>query len=130
MAISIEDADRWLDEITSNECFNKAYLEYIKEESNKPKAINPIKFKIFVESAAIIKEYFKKNSNGKFKMNINLTDITGTIGNVIVYFENVNIVNGEDLKELAKNFSYVELAVTDDNNPSIEFGFRGLMNEL
>lgn len=125
----MSNSSDWFNELTPDSGFGKAFLDFIESEENKNKIINVDKVKIFLESAKNIKNYFEQHSS-MCKVEMMKVDKVLNIGQVSVQFEHLSLINSSDLRELARDASYIEFTVTSNNMPEIIFGFRDFMKEL
>lgn len=118
----------WVDELPDD--IKSGFLRYFENEKNKNRMIDVDKLKSFIDSANKIKSYFSENSVDGFRFDMKLNPERSNIGRVIVNFDKAYLDTGFDIKDLSDNFSYIEVALMNDNKVQIEFGMRNLFIEM
>lgn len=118
----------WVDELPDD--IKSGFLRYFENEKNKNRMIDVDKLKSFIDSANKIKSYFSENSVDGFRFDMKLNPEHSNIGRVIVNFDKAYLDTGFDIKDLSDNFSYIEVALMNDNKVQIEFGMRNLLIEM
>ncbi|MDO5150266.1 MAG: hypothetical protein Q4D76_12865 [Oscillospiraceae bacterium] len=118
----------WIDELPDD--IKSGFLKYFENEKNKNRMVDVNKLKSFIDSANKIKSYFSENSVDGFKFDIKLNPKCSDIGRVIVSFNAAHLDTMVDIKDLSDNFSYIEVALMNDNKVQLEFGMRNLLKEV
>lgn len=118
----------WIDELPDD--IKSGFLKYFENEKNKNRMVDVTRLKAFIDSADKIKSYFSENSIDGFKFDIIFDPEHSDIGKVIVNFDNAHFDKGIDIIYLSDNFSYIEIALTNDNKIQLEFGIRNLLKEM
>ena len=118
----------WIDELPDD--IKSGFLKYFENEKNKNRMIDVTRLKAFIDSADKIKSYFSENSIDAFKFDIIFNPEHSDIGKVIVNFDKAHFDKGIDIRYLSDNFSYIEIALTNDNKIQLEFGMRNLLKEM
>lgn len=118
----------WVNELPDD--IKSGFLRYFENEKNKNRMIDVDKLKSFIDSANKIKSYFSENSVNRFKFDIKLNPESSDIGRVVINFNSACLDSGFDVKDLSDNFSYIEVALMNDNEIQLEFGMRNLLKEM
>lgn len=118
----------WVNELPDD--IKSGFLRYFENEKNKNRMIDIDKLKSFINSANKIKSYFSENSVNGFKFDIKLNPESSDIGRVVINFNSACLDSGFDVKDLSDNFSYIEVALMNDNEIQLEFGMRNLLKEM
>lgn len=118
----------WVNELPDD--IKSGFLRYFENEKNKNRMIDVDKLKSFIDSANKIKSYFSENSVNGFKFDIKLNPESSDIGRVVINFNSACLDSGFDVKDLSDNFSYIEVALMNDNEIQLEFGMRNLLKEM
>lgn len=118
----------WVDELPDD--IKSGFLKYFEGEKNKSRIIDVNKLKSFIDSANKIKSYFSENSVDGFKFDIKLNPECSNIGRAIVSFNAAHLDTMFGIKDLSNNFSYIEVALMNDNKVQLEFGMRNLFKEM
>lgn len=129
MSLQNNDIEEWLLSLTPESGLGKAFVDYYNNESKKNRILNISVAKKMISTFERVKEYFNDSNCKNFKIEVNPFDDTRCIGVITIVFEELNLSNGNDFKELVQGSSYVELII-DGVNPRIDIGFRNITDEL